>query len=69
MASDGTLLPNRAGQQARAENRCKRLWRAAEDVSRTWHDWMESNDDAGMDAHVDAIQKLRAALDSQDGHP
>jgi hypothetical protein len=69
MASDSTLFTNLAGQRARAENRCQRLRRAAEDVSRTWHDWMESEDDAGMDAHVDAIQKLRTVLGSQDSHP
>jgi hypothetical protein len=35
--SDSTLLPNRAGQAARRENRCKRIERAAVAVSAAWH--------------------------------
>jgi hypothetical protein len=61
---DSQLLPNWAGQRARAENRCKRIERAAQEVDRAWDRWIESEQDKGFDTVVKAIGRLRKALTS-----
>jgi hypothetical protein len=64
--SDSTLLPNRAGQAARRENRCKRIERAARKVDHAWDEWMQHGGERGedFDAVVAAIGALRKALAS-----
>jgi len=60
-----TYLSNRAGEQARRENRWGSIEQAARDVDVTWNAWMSDDDGYGFDDVVDAIGRLRAALDGR----
>jgi hypothetical protein len=63
--SDSTMLPNRAGQAARKENRCKRIEQAARKMDLSWNAWMTEPEekDEGFEEVLVAIKELREALD------
>jgi hypothetical protein len=60
------LLPNRAGQAELERRRWQRIERAAREVDRRWDELMRDDEQPGQfDAVVDAIGKLRKALDPE----
>lgn len=67
MAEDSTLLPNRAGQRARQENRWRRIERAAWELSWAWDEWIKDESDAGFDLVAEKVGAMRAALGQRRG--